>query len=183
MKNNNKKINIKSKIMSTLILCWILFFAVSGVYVFAVNNTLSQPVQLSFEGTTATNLTVIRGVNIVINATNTADRAPLKQPIKLVKYDEDGSGGSEHTQYFGVSGEKHKMTLHPYLSAELDPADQVNAPVGNYTITSNYGTMKWDADIANQVDSTGRAAGTLSLIDTSGKNGLNILTDSYFKMK
>lgn len=152
--------------------------------VFAANNTLynDQPVQLSYDGTTALNVAVIRGVPVLINATNVENRAPLTNPLKIVKNFESGDQREDHTEYFHVSGDKSHMSLRAYLKSELAEDQKPYAAESNYTISSNYGTMKWKADFVSQTGGTGLAEGAMTLVDDSGRNGLNILTDSYVKL-
>lgn len=135
----------------------------------------AQKVELSFDGSSARNATIIRGDTITIKASNVADRAQLDQPLNIVRTEEGGN--IEVNDLFKLSGQKETITLRPLTQKELAGSGKTAAD-GNYELRSNYGTMVWKANDANAIGTGATASGSFILQDSTAKEGFNILSDA-----
>lgn len=140
----------------------------------------AQKVELSFDGSSARNATIIRGDTITIKASNVADRAQLDQPLNIVRTDE--SGNVEVNELFKLSGQKETITLRPLTQKELNESGKTAAE-GNYELRSNYGTMVWKANDANETGTGATSSGSFILQDSTAKEGFNILTDAAMVLR
>ncbi|MEG2054171.1 MAG: hypothetical protein RR052_04440, partial [Oscillospiraceae bacterium] len=146
-------ISLPKRCVAGFIFITFMLMSVTG-FVFAAIN-ISKPVVLSYEGGIGNNREVIRGCEVIINATNTENNSvpDNETPIRLERGDT-----TNNTQYFNIGPDKKHIVFSPILASDLPvsaPPGKPNAPIkanaakGTYNVFYNFSVMKWKADTAS----------------------------------